>query len=102
VGRARAEARGEAEAAAEQRLAAALALEHAELDKQVQLNLLVRQCSSDAPPWPAFAECACARQWLRRPHVLCRCGSMGRVKAELSGGEINLANLVYPTCFMRS
>jgi len=39
------QARAEAEAAAEQRLAGALALERAELDKQVQFRLL---CSSAA------------------------------------------------------
>ena len=64
--RARAEARTEAEAAAKQRLAAALALERADLDKQVQLNLLVRQCVSDALHCLGLAECACARRWLRR------------------------------------
>ncbi len=43
VHQARTEARTEAEAAAEQRVAAALALERAE-HKQVQLTLFVRQC----------------------------------------------------------
>jgi hypothetical protein len=42
-------ARAEAEAAAEQRLAAALARERAELDKQVQLMLFVQQCGSALP-----------------------------------------------------
>ncbi len=74
--RARAEARAEAEAAAEQRIAAALALERAKVDKQVQLKLFVRQCGCDVPPWLAFAERACARQRLRRLHILRRCGSM--------------------------
>ncbi len=41
-----AEARAEAEAAAGQRYAAALALERAELDKQVQLTLYMRQCGT--------------------------------------------------------
>jgi len=46
----RAGARAAAEAAAEPRLAAALALERAELDKQVQLMRLVWQCGSAALP----------------------------------------------------
>jgi hypothetical protein len=58
VDQARAEARA-AEEAAEQRIAAALALERAELDKQVQLSLFVRQRDSAALPWPASAEGAC-------------------------------------------
>jgi len=45
VHRACAEARAEAEAAAGQRMAAALALERTELDKQVQLSLFVQHCS---------------------------------------------------------
>jgi len=46
VDRARAEARTEAEAAAEQRLAAALALERADLDKQVQLIAAHSVCAA--------------------------------------------------------
>ncbi len=56
---ARTEARAEAEAAAEQRWAAALALERAELDKQVQLVLLVQQCGSAALHTLGSAECGC-------------------------------------------
>ena len=62
VHQARAEAR-ETEAAAEQRFAAALALERAELDKQVQHSLYVQQCGSAAPLWLALSDGACARQW---------------------------------------
>ena len=57
---AHAEARA-AEAAAEQRIAAALALERAELDKQVQLSLFVQQCGSAALLWLAFADFACVQ-----------------------------------------
>jgi len=50
------QARAEAEAAAEQRLAGALALERAELDKQVRLSLSVRQCGSAALLWLGSAQ----------------------------------------------
>jgi len=90
VAQARAEAR-EAEAAAEQRLAAALALERTELAKQVQLSLFVRQSSSAAPLWLGFSEGACARRWLRWLHTPCRCDSMGHKRRASAGAKANLS-----------
>jgi len=86
---ARNEARAEAEAAAEQRLAAALAHERTELGNQVHVMLY----GNAALLWLGSAECGYVRQW-RRLHTPCGCDSMRHKGTEFSRSEGKLVIVI--------
>jgi len=87
-----AEARAEAEAAAEQRVATALALERAELDKQARSLLCMcgnRHVRSTLP-WPVLVHCVCKAAWSR-----CTCHARGGMEQKI---EMSCSVWKRPSC----